>query len=430
MSPELTPQDLQRLDLEKLIDYGRRALQTRDYDEAVAILREAARRAPFRQDLREWLAMAVETSLSAGAARQADGPPAQSTLAAMRLEPRGGIPQPEAPPRPAPPLPPAATGRAGGGTVMRRPEPEPPGVVMPESPAVDRFPRPAPGGGAARPLAGSAPREGAAFRPGFGERAPAGLGRADRGRPVDVKTSHYDVKPSRFEARHRRGPLSALIMGTLAGLVFLLLGAAGFGLYLTWKGGAGAGGDSTASMSAQENLIIEKARMYQRQGDYALAIEQINTLPEGPRRNKLLAGIHLEKGDLYFTKRQPPQLESALEEYKQAVACDPDNAVSGNALGRVYYTLALAKADDESEAARYLALARQTYEAVLQRHPDELQAMDGLGKVAIHQRNDQLAAQCWNRIVAIAPDSNEARNARNNLRSRGFTMTGPRETRR
>ena len=106
MNADYSHQLLQRLGLEELERAAELALQAKDYERACELLREAARRAPFRQDLREMLAIAVEGRLASPA------PPrgaSQSPLEAFRARatspasPRSATPpRPESGPAPIP----------------------------------------------------------------------------------------------------------------------------------------------------------------------------------------------------------------------------------------------------------------------------------------------------------------------------------------
>lgn len=70
----------------QLIEYGRQAMQSGHYRRAASLLREAVRRAPMRQDLKDYLGVAIEGALIEEQASPRQAPP------------NGGRPQP----RPAP----------------------------------------------------------------------------------------------------------------------------------------------------------------------------------------------------------------------------------------------------------------------------------------------------------------------------------------
>ena len=173
---------------------------------------------------------------------------------------------------------------------------------------------------------------------------------------------------------------------------------------------------------AQINNILENARVYRQKGEFSRAIEQLMTLPAGPQRDGLLAETFNDQGDQLFIQ-QPPNYEGAVEAYQQALTYDKSNPKYGNHLGEAYYRLAKEKSTGK-EAERYFALARRTYEAVLQSHPQDTQAaltaLTTLTKIAIEQRDDVLLADSLRKIIEAAPDGQEAENARRDLRSRGF----------
>ncbi len=56
--------ELSRLNLDEIVHQGRKALDEEDWDQATPLLREAVRRAPFRQDFRDMLALAIEGSIA------------------------------------------------------------------------------------------------------------------------------------------------------------------------------------------------------------------------------------------------------------------------------------------------------------------------------------------------------------------------------
>ena len=64
MRPTPEYQELSRLNLDEIVYQGRKALEDEDWDQATPLLREAVRRAPFRQDFRDMLALAIEGSIA------------------------------------------------------------------------------------------------------------------------------------------------------------------------------------------------------------------------------------------------------------------------------------------------------------------------------------------------------------------------------
>ena len=369
--------DFPRLDLTQLIDEGRKALREEDYHRAVLIFRESIRRAPFRQDLKEGLAMAVEGTLIQG---EADQRPAQSsTLTALHGQVHAAPAEFAAPAEPVLPSPkaPPATPRAAGRSLE--------GKVPVHSTSTDRN------------------------RKAFGGGGPAAAARPQ----------HGSSKPSHFEKRHRRGPLSALLLGAVVGLVLIGSVVGVFYYYLAPLVSTGKEGREAAISRAQIESILEQANNYRQKGDYALAIAQLETLPESPERSRKLAETYMAQGNLN-SEQKPPQIESAIEAYNNAVRYEPDNAEYGYALGMAYLALSREKKADKTNAEKYLDLARQTFQAVLDRHPDHVGSLDGLSRVAVLQRDNVTAANAWRHIIQVAPDSYEAERARNNLKSLNY----------
>ena len=223
---------------------------------------------------------------------------------------------------------------------------------------------------------------------------------------------------SDFEKRHRRGPLSALLLGSLVGLV-LVVGLVGLLLfYLGFLRGEGPDTADSLLTRARYNNIIAQARVYKQQGDYSLAIEQLHKLPEGPVRSRMLAETYLEQGDQNF-HQDPPKLEAAIYAYRQSVEHRPGDPEYAKALALAYYTLGRLEPPEQAEQTeQYFEHARRIYENVLDQRPGDLEALKGLAKVGIATHNDTLAARCWHRIIEVAPDSPAAAAARDHLRSR------------
>lgn len=352
MRPDPTRQPFQRLDLDDLIAAGHKALHEQDYHRAHELLREATRRAPLRQDIREWLAQAVEGKLQARPSDPGTAAPTQRIRERL-TQTRTGEP------------------RAMARSSFPR---EAALSLLPEKPAAPAHPAAAP-----------------------------------------PPHPHPRPNPVKFRRRHQRGPLSALFMGAVVGIVLVV----GMGL-LIWRymDIVDDGSGSSINQSQTAN-ILENAERYRQQGKYAWAIEQLETLPEGSLRRTQLAKTYMEQGNQAFMQ-QPPQLQSALGAYQSAVELAPENPAYGIALGEAYYLFSRNQAIDREAAQRYLEQARQTFESVLDRDPANMEALKQLKKVAIALRDDILLAQIYRRIIDLAPDSQEAEDARRDLRSLGF----------
>jgi len=382
VQPEFTSRELHRVEFETLVTHAEAALRARDFARATPLLREAVRRAPFRQDLRDKLADSLQANLAGGGRRTPPATPARRPTAP---------PAPPAPETQRPPIP------QPGPAASPRHEPER-RTTAPPPPIADERRRPAPPP-TAPPI--HEPPPATAFRPAAGQRVAL-----PKGPPV-----------GEFSHRHRRGPLSAMLLGILVGIL-LMAAIAAFGFYYWQKTGEGPQEDVIAR--ADINATIEQARLYSERGEFAKAIEQLNTLPAIPIRDSHLANIYMDKGDRALTSR-PQQLKAAIDAYGEAVALKPDVPRYALALGQAYYMLAISQSDDEEAMRRNLLLARQTYEALLDRHPNHLEALNELAKVAGKLKDPVLQAKTYRTIIEVAPEGSPAAlEARRNLESLGF----------
>jgi cytochrome c-type biogenesis protein CcmH/NrfG len=367
---------LKRLSVDELEAGANEALGRDDFVRAYALLREAVRRAPFRQELRERLATALEGKLEARAAEPR--PQTHSTVQALSAR----IP-------------------TSGGKAGARPGRDA------ETPADSHADAEGDAPGRPRTL----------FRP----KGIAGDEAATE-TTAGARERRRKYRPGQFERRHRRGPLSAMVLGGIVGLALLGIGVAGAWYYVRSHppGSETVGGGFER---ARQQEVFEQARRYLQQNSFALAIEQLQSLPPGRRRDERLAEIYIEIGDQSI-RQSPPRLEAAQEAYAHAVQYFPDNPDYGVALAQVYYSLANKQESGQEAAAadgENLDLARQTLQAVVDRNPQHLEAYELLARVAIAQRDYKLQQQTLQRIIDISPaDSDAARNARDKLRSLGF----------
>ena len=243
---------------------------------------------PFRQDLREMLAEAVEMSV--------------------------GDPQPHRPPQPmprahraspppAPPLEPRPP--------RREDPPTPPYTIEP--PDVTPSPR-------RRPM--ERPRD---WTP------PSAPGKA---RP-QTPPPH----PSHFEKRHRRGPMSALVLGGLIGLL-LAGGIVAFLYYYTGALNQSRPSEPAGLSQGEINSLQERARNYQQQGQYSLAIEQLKQLPPGPERDGALSKIFMDQGDRSVMATPSRSLMARWKHTKRRCAAIPIARLQTWRWGRLYYRMA------------------------------------------------------------------------------------------
>ena len=395
------PQDLlQQMSLDELEKHGRHALRVHDYERACVLLREAANRAPLRQDLRQLMAKAVE-----GRFRQPVKPKQKlgRTQTARAREFDSLMQSREGRPNSTMPLPRLETPRAA------QPDPQPQAYARVEqTPPVEPV-RPDP----VRPE----PVWSEPARPRTPLMSPRGRFDAAASRGRAKLPRHDEPKPGSFERRHKRGPMSALVFGLLTGL--LLAAAAGWGAwyYLDSNGmldRVGGTGRNYEHLRLQQ--AFERAR-YIRQGDAAMAVEQLETLPPSPERDQRLAEIYMSIGDQAL-RHIPARLDAALEAYTQAMQYAPDVPEYGVAQAQVYYSLAR---EGRADAESYLQRARETLQTVIERNPQHLPAYEMLKRVATELRDYTLMQQTLQGIINNWPrDSQAAINARNDLEALGL----------
>jgi len=403
----------------QLLGLGRQALNAREYERAAGLYREGVRRAPFRQDIKEWLAEALEGILiSGGTTGRPSGVFPPSPARAPR-EPEDY--EEEAEDR-------ATAAREPERPATRFPERRPPDWA-PQRDERDEPPDPegdrrAPGrheiemhdlgmAPQARPRPTHAPAhpQSAHFRPSSGHGSgapPPAAHRPGRQRPMD------------FTHRHQRGPLLALFMTGIVGLLLVGIGAGLFWGYQHYSDVLNKGGFSMATFAnARANTIVQNANMYIQKGAYSEAIEQLQKLPEGVDKQDRLSKAFDEKGMQQFIQ-DPPNYKGAIEDYKQAVTISPNNNAYRKHLGEAYYRLGKERSANRKESMDDWRKAQNEYEGVLSREFKDLEALNRLRDVAIAMRDDALLNQALNRIIEAAPDSADARSARRELRERSF----------
>ena len=360
---------------EHLIEAGRAALRDREYEQAARLLREAARRAPMRQDVREMLGMAVDGTLAVRRQARDEEPQPSAPLAALRareaFEHKPGEPRIE--------------GRRAA--VI---ETFIPAGTTPHTQVIELQPPRAPRGGRAQST--------------FGARITT--------RPAEIP------EPTNFAKRHRRGPLSALLLTFIVGV--LICSTAGA---LVW--GYIEHGDKFGLRPTADQIKLQQATNqadeYLAMGKVVLAIDVLERLPISPQRNAKLSDIHMRQGEKAI-RATPPQLQNALESFRQAVDQDSNNRTASRLLGSTYLMLAREKADDPQAAGNYLQQAREQFEACLAAEPKDIETMDYLAKVAVSQRDDVMQVNMYRKIIETAPDSPEAKDAQRKASIRGLKL--------
>ena len=113
------------------------------------------------------------------------------------------------------------------------------------------------------------------------------------------------------------------------------------------------------------------------------------------------AASRVQLGDLYFDAQRFPE---AARWYEEALAVDPQNVNASTDLGVAYYYM--------NQPDRALA----QFERSLSLDPDHTKTLLNLGIVRAFGKQDlEGAAKAWQRVVDVAPDSPEARMARQAL---------------
>ena len=360
---KLTDLQLKRLELPALIEHGRQALDEDLYSRAASLFREAVHRAPFRQDLRGWLAMAIEGSIKADS--EHPRPSGSSLRVAMERE-------------------------RSGRTRRLKDDSGDPDTIADEEVEIT------PPGGFGQ---GSIPLEELDW-----EEA-----------PPHKKPKH--VKPSHFERRHQRGPLSAILLGGLVG--FVLVGLVSGGVWIYWSYTRNHS-NRPVRIGDRFGAVYEQARTYRQRGEYTLAIERLRTLPSSAVRDRLLAEVFMELGDRSYNKLTP-NLEAAIAAYEEALK-HYESPHYYNALG-LAYRLSHREASDPAKKQRDLQSARTAFQKALERQPDHIASLQSLADVAIDLHDANLEYECYRRILDVAPaDSPAAQKAQKDMQSRGYRL--------
>jgi len=113
------------------------------------------------------------------------------------------------------------------------------------------------------------------------------------------------------------------------------------------------------------------------------------------------AAVRVELGNLYFDADRP---QDAIRWYEEALALDPKNVNASTDLGVAYYYI--------NEPDRAL----QQFEKSLAMDPKHAKTLLNRGIVqAFGKQNLEAAAQSWEQVIALAPDSPEGRAAKQAL---------------
>ncbi|MCE5228148.1 tetratricopeptide repeat protein [bacterium] len=424
----LTTTELNRLDLAGLVRFGNQALQAGQYRRAVSLLREAVQRAPFRQDIRELMAAAIEglstlpeepanmtrTELrTQGANIRNVRPVEQRELFEREQGDEPKYPQPRRPVQRRETVNnfdlPIVEERLHRRLEERREHHREENFrrrdEAPDPPATFGFEREPGEIPAAQPPA--QPQK--TGRPiAFGRRP----GAAHRAEPA------RRPKPAQFTKRHNRGPVSALLLTLFVFVLFLAV--AGAGGYYFWNKIKTPGEGEAANPSQSYEAQYETAGNYVKSRQFSLAVDVLQKLPPTPRRDHMLADIYMAQADVSI-KSNPPVWESAIDAIGQAVKLWPENADYGIMLGDSYYTLGRKhQQKDPAMGKQNLEKARDAFQAVLEKNPGNLKALLKLGDAAGALGDPVTQANSYKNIIRIDPSSDLADIARRNLQSLGY----------
>ncbi len=220
-------------------------------------------------------------------------------------------------------------------------------------------------------------------------------------------------QPSQFARRHQRGPLSAILIGVVVGLCLVAAASGGIYYFMDQRGLL-----DKEPPRVSHDADYEQAMNFVKAGQYSFAIEKLRTLPPSARRDRRLAQIFFEQGNSI----REQNTSGAIEAYRQAFQYYPANPEYGIRLGWEYYSLGRdMQADDPNQARVHLQSARQTFEAVLETHASNQQALLTLGHVAGALGDAVTQNNSYRRVIEIAADTPEALSARQHLRTLNFT---------
>jgi tetratricopeptide (TPR) repeat protein len=179
-------------------------------------------------------------------------------------------------------------------------------------------------------------------------------------------------------------------------LAFALSGTV-FGLLVGWMIGAQQVPDATAPAA----VPVAQADQGQATAPPPLDQARVTQLEAQAKAEPGNAGVRIDLGNLYLDAER---FADAAPWYEAALAIDPKNADVTTDLGVTYFY--------QREFDRALA----TFDRALAINPDHVKALLNQGIVRSMGKQDLLgAAESWEKVVALAPASEEARLARMGL---------------
>lgn len=149
-------------------------------------------------------------------------------------------------------------------------------------------------------------------------------------------------------------------------------------------------------------MYVHRQRELEEQAKASSRVEEIDKTSEDVyiEGKQSPAETHNARGAEYFEK---DMVDEAIEEFRRAVALEPDNS---------YYHCNLAAAYDEDGQSDE---ARREYERTLELNPNDVTALLYLGYILNETDDSWQAASLWRRVINVAPGTPEAEEAQQNL---------------
>lgn len=401
---------------------AREALAERRPEEALRLLRQASVGAPFRPELRELMSAALELRSGVGAGAETPRP----------VRPRSRPPRvPLLPPDPArAPEPARIEAIHFDAPDASEADSEAPTVVPGSTPeAANSLPADLDARAAhvtPVPLAPHlAAHDAPTVVPGL-----APPGRARR-RSDSVPPGRVAARPafvSRPARAPRRAPSTGAWIAAAVGAVALTAGCtvAAWRLFRSERVGAGAavlaGAAEIATPAPREEArateFLERAERYAEQSQFALAIEQLEMLPDVVERDRRVAEMHARQGALYL---DADRWNDARKSYEQALLRAPSSDEYAVRLGQVLYKIGrYEKSRDPKRSEDRMLDAERNFNGALDLNADNVGALEGLARIAASRDDRETAVQHYRRLLSIAPDGPEAKDAIKTLKSWGL----------
>lgn len=185
----------------------------------------------------------------------------------------------------------------------------------------------------------------------------------------------------------------------------IVLGVAGilFGVIIGWILGSQQAGRSGGPAAAPPASQAQSQAQAPAQGSRAVPLDQdrVRALEAVAQQNPSDAQPRVQLGNMYFDAEQYPQ---AISWYEQAMERDPKDANVSTDLGVAYYYT--------NQPDRAIA----QFEHSLSIDGKHAKTLLNMGIVRAFGKQDlQGAAEAWQQVVAIAPDSPEGQAAKKGL---------------